>query len=141
MRPGRQPSGLCTVCVRQRMCAGCVESARRVCERISAPADSAMSEPAQPMTPENSLQVQLAGRHLVVRHHDPGAGARACAVRAISADEGAADDHPEPAAHTGLGVRLVQEAFLKGGAACAGWLACSPPQQGSVAPLLLFKVP
>ena len=56
-------------------------------------------------------QVQRLGGHLVVWHHHSGAGARACALRALPAHESAPDDHPEPAPVPG--VRL-QEALLQG---------------------------
>ena len=56
-------------------------------------------------------QVQLSGRHLVVWDHHTGAGARACALCALPAHEGVADDHPEPAALPGV---RRQEALLQG---------------------------
>lgn len=49
------------------------------------------------------VQIRRPRRHLVVWHHAAGAGARPRAVCAPAAHEGAADDHPEPAAHAGHG--------------------------------------
>ena len=70
-------------------------------------------------------QVQLLGRHLVLWHHHPGDGAWACALCALPAHEGVADDHPKPATDTGG--RARQQALLKGAAwgppATAMWLS------------------